>query len=72
MPRCHFATALAAALCFAPAALPADPGVPTGVDRVLAVQSALSDARDLVTANKPAAAVELLEKNLHLADGSRP
>ena len=41
------------------------------VDRTLAQQAALAQARDFLTENKPAAAVQLLEQNLATADGNR-
>lgn len=66
MPRLFPAAVLAAlTLNYTPA------GEPGPLDRALAVQTALADAKDSLTANKPAAAIEILEKNLPLADGSR-
>jgi hypothetical protein len=46
----------------------ADPGP---IDRTLAVQKAMAEAKDLLTANKSAEAVGVLETQLAQADGSR-
>jgi hypothetical protein len=60
--------ALVCAVLLIPAARAADPGP---LDRSLAVQTAMAQARDLLTANKSAEAVAALEKQLPNADGSR-
>jgi len=44
---------------------------PTPIDRALLVQSTLVRARDLLTANQPQQAIQLLEQHLTEADGSR-
>lgn len=44
--------------------------VPT-VDRALALNACMEEARDLLTANKSAAAIERLERGLSIADGNR-
>ncbi len=51
-----------------PALQAADPGP---IDRTLAVQKAMAEAKDLLTANKSAEAVAVLEGQLPNADGSR-
>jgi hypothetical protein len=66
MPRPLVAICLAALVC-----APAASADPTPIDRALALQIAIADARDLLTAHKPADAIALLEKNLPHADGSR-
>lgn len=66
MPRPLVAICIAALVC-----APADSADPTPLDRALALQNALADARDLLTAHKSADAIALLEKNLPSADGSR-
>lgn len=60
--------ALVCAVLLTPTARAADPGP---IDRGLAVQSAMADAKDLLTANKSAEAVTALEGQLPNADGSR-
>ena len=60
--------ALVCAVLLVPAARAADTGP---IDRSLAVQSAMAEAKDLLTANKSAEAVAALEKQLPNADGSR-
>lgn len=60
--------ALVLAVLFLPAARAADPGP---IDRTLAVQTAMAEAKDLLTANKSAEAVAALEAQLPNADGSR-
>ena len=65
MPRLRPAVAVAAAL-FVTHAVAADP-----VNHALAAQTALAEARDLLTANKPADAVAALEKHLADAAGNR-
>ncbi len=60
--------ALVCALLVLPAARAADP-VP--VDRALAVQTAMAEAKELLAGNRPADAVEKLEVQLTHADGSR-
>jgi hypothetical protein len=64
MPRLR--PAVAAALLLAPLGFAADP-----VNHALAAQTALAEARDCLTANKPAEAVALLEQHLADAAGSR-
>lgn len=59
------------ALCLVALASPVFAADPTPIDRALALQTALADARDLLTAHKSAEAVALLEKQLATADGSR-
>jgi hypothetical protein len=60
--------ALVCAVFLLPIARAADPGP---LDRTLAVQKAMAEARDLLTANRPAEAVAALEAQLPHADGSR-
>ena len=66
MPRPFVAICLAALVC-----APAVSADPTPLDRALVLQTALADARDLLTAHKSADAIALLEKTLPAADGSR-
>ncbi|HET6572055.1 MAG TPA: hypothetical protein VFG68_00510 [Fimbriiglobus sp.] len=60
--------ALVCAVLLLPAARAADPGP---IDRTLAVQTAMAEAKNLLIASKSAEAVAALEKQLPNADGSR-
>jgi hypothetical protein len=60
--------ALVCAVLILPAARSADPAP---IDRTLAVQTAMAEAKDLLAANKSAEAVAALEGQLPHADGSR-
>lgn len=73
MPRPVVAPCVAAlALAFSLAVPTAAPATdPSRVDRALALQSAIADAKDLLTVHKSADAVAVLEKQLPFADGSR-
>lgn len=73
MPRPVVAPCVAAlALAFSLAVpTPAPATDPSRVDRALALQSAIADAKDLLTVHKSADAVAVLEKQLPFADGSR-
>lgn len=70
MLRFALVLALAGALCAAPIA-PAADAQPTPVERQLAIQNAMANARRYLDANQPVEAVAVLEKELSNADGSK-
>jgi hypothetical protein len=65
MPRLRPVALTCLALALAPALRAAD------LDHTLALQQAMAEARELLTANKTSAAVAVLEKQLASADGNR-